>query len=210
MKIRFIQNWILAGLCLALGHFAQAAENPVTASLLKGKEKAYTCIGCHSVAGYSNTYPTYHVPRIGGQNKEYIEAALRNYKAGVRQHGSMQGNAVTMSDEDIRDIANYLSVRRFGTDLNPGSPVTGDARAGQRKTATCAGCHGDDGNIENSANPRLAGQYESYLVHALKAYKTGKRNNAVMASMTKDLSDQDILDIAAYYASQKRSLSILE
>lgn len=88
----------------------------------------------------------------------------------------------------------------------------GDAEAGKAKSAACAACHGVDGNSALAMNPKLAGQHEKYLVKQLKdfqlASKTGGeegRNNAVMNGMAAPLSEQDILDISAYFASQKGS-----
>ena len=75
-----------------------------------GMEKANTCMGCHGIPGYNNVYPTYRVPMIGGQSAEYIEAALKAYKAGERPHKTMQGQSMSLSDQDIADIAAYLAV----------------------------------------------------------------------------------------------------
>ncbi len=73
-----------------------------------GKEKSYTCTGCHGIPAYNNTYPTYHVPKLGGQNYDYIVAALKAYKAGERQHATMQAQATSLSEQDIQDIAAYF------------------------------------------------------------------------------------------------------
>ena len=81
--------------------------------------------------------------------------------------------------------------------------AAGDPTAGREKSQTCQACHGADGNAENPMYPILAGQYQTYLLHALKAYKSGDRNNAIMAGMVAGLSEQDMADLAAYYASQK-------
>ncbi len=78
----------------------------------------------------------------------------------------------------------------------------GDPEAGKEKAAVCAGCHGMDGNSAIGANPRLAGQYESYLYQALKQYKNGERKDILMSGMVANLSDQDKKDLAAWYASQ--------
>ncbi|MCL4150735.1 UNVERIFIED_CONTAM: hypothetical protein GTU68_010584 [Idotea baltica] len=75
----------------------------------EGEKKAYTCLGCHGVLHYVNTYPTYHVPRLGGQHKEYLIAALKAYRAKTRAHTTMQANAALLSDEDIEDIAEYFA-----------------------------------------------------------------------------------------------------
>lgn len=79
----------------------------------------------------------------------------------------------------------------------------GDPAAGQQKSQTCAACHGADGNAANPMYPRLAGQYETYLLHALKDYKSGARKNPIMNGMVAALSEQDMADLAAFYASQK-------
>jgi cytochrome c553 len=77
-----------------------------------GKIKAYTCTGCHGIVDYNNTYPTYHVPRIGGQNKEYLVIAMQAYKSGKRTHSTMNLQAESLSDQDINDIAEYLSAQK--------------------------------------------------------------------------------------------------
>jgi len=74
-----------------------------------GSEKAYTCLGCHGVEHYVNVYPSYHVPRIAGQHAEYLTAALQAYRAGTRSHQTMQANAGLLTDQDIADIAAWLS-----------------------------------------------------------------------------------------------------
>ncbi len=79
----------------------------------------------------------------------------------------------------------------------------GDPAAGKQKSQACQACHGVDGNADNPIYPRLAGQYETYLLQALRDYKSGARKNPIMAGMVAALSDEDMKDLAAYYASQK-------
>ncbi len=77
-----------------------------------------------------------------------------------------------------------------------------DLEAGKTKAVVCQACHGADGNAGTDPQyPRLAGQYRDYLSHALHAYKKGERNNAIMAGFVATLSDQDIEDLAGYFAS---------
>jgi cytochrome c553 len=76
-----------------------------------------------------------------------------------------------------------------------------DAGAGRQKITVCQACHGLDGLSKNPEAPNLAGQLESYLARSLTAYKTGERKNESMNIVAKDLSDEDIADVAAYYAS---------
>ena len=86
---------------------------------------------------------------------------------------------------------------------SPAWATKGDAAAGKTKSTTCAACHGPDGNSLAPDFPKLAGQQGDYLVHTLKAYKTKARTNVIMNSQVATLTDQDIADLAAYYASQK-------
>ena len=85
---------------------------------------------------------------------------------------------------------------------SPALALEGDAEAGKNKAAACAACHGQDGNSAAAANPKLAGQSEVYLVKQLKDFKAGNRVNAIMQGMAAGLSEQDMADIAAFYASQ--------
>ncbi|MDX1569393.1 MAG: c-type cytochrome [Xanthomonadales bacterium] len=78
----------------------------------------------------------------------------------------------------------------------------GDAAAGANKITTCLACHGQDGNSVNGEWPKLAGQHQRYLVRQLSLYKSGGRQNAIMAGMSAALSEQDMADIAAHYSSQ--------
>jgi cytochrome c553 len=75
----------------------------------KGKKLAYTCTGCHGIVEYKNAYPSYRVPKIGGQNEQYIVNALTGYKKGERNHPTMSAQARSFSEQDIADIAAYLS-----------------------------------------------------------------------------------------------------
>ena len=78
----------------------------------------------------------------------------------------------------------------------------GDPAAGKLKSITCQACHGVDGKAITPEYPNLGGQYESYLVKALRDYRDGRRSNPLMSPMAAGLSDQDIDDLAAWYASQ--------
>jgi cytochrome c553 len=80
--------------------------------------------------------------------------------------------------------------------------AAGDVQAGKAKAAACAACHGANGQ-GMAPNPALAGKSEAQLIQALKDFKSGKRDNAIMKGMASSLSDQDIENLAAYYASLK-------
>jgi cytochrome c553 len=82
----------------------------------------------------------------------------------------------------------------------------GDPQAGAEKAQACFACHGENGVSSNPAWPKLAGQYADYLLQALKAYKSGDRENAIMAGQVANLSEQDMADLAAYFAAQPSAL----
>ena len=92
---------------------APAAAAATTAALKgdaeKGRMLTFTCQGCHGITGYKNAYPSYHVPRIGGQTAQYLSNALNEYREGRRKHPTMQAQAQSFSAQDIADIAAYLS-----------------------------------------------------------------------------------------------------
>ncbi|WP_407666818.1 c-type cytochrome [Microvirga roseola] len=85
--------------------------------------------------------------------------------------------------------------------LAPSAIEAADAQAGRQKITACQACHGLDGVSKNPEAPNLAGQIENYLVKSMMDYRTGERRHESMNIVAKDLSDQDIADIAAYYAS---------
>lgn len=83
----------------------------------------------------------------------------------------------------------------------------GNIAAGQEKAKTCAACHGPTGNEPiDPTYPKLAGQYPEYIAKALHDYRSGARQNAVMAGFAGGLSDEDIDNLAAYFAAQKGDL----
>ena len=88
---------------------APATPAPLVGNADTGRTLAYTCQGCHGVEGYKNAYPSFHVPRIGGQSAEYLVQALTEYKNGDRKHPTMQAQSQSFSEQDIADISAYLS-----------------------------------------------------------------------------------------------------
>jgi len=92
--------------------------------------------------------------------------------------------------------------------VSGGAYAQGNVEAGRQKSAPCAACHGADGNSPNPQFPRLAGQYADYLMHALNAYKTGERKNAIMAPFAQPLSARDIADLAAYFSTRPNGLYV--
>ena len=92
----------LAGLLLLAGAAAAADAE-------RGRELAATCLGCHGVPSYTNVYPTYRVPKLGGQHPEYLVAALKAYQSGERRHATMRAHAARFGDAQLADLAAYLS-----------------------------------------------------------------------------------------------------
>ena len=91
----------------------------------------------------------------------------------------------------------------FAVALAPTLAFGADLAAGQAKVKqVCAACHGVDGNSTVADYPKLGGQYPDYLEKALRDYKSGARKNPIMAGFAGTLSDQDIENVAAYFASQ--------
>ena len=84
----------------------------------------------------------------------------------------------------------------------PVAAASGDAEVGKKKSTPCAACHGANGVSVSPEFPNLAGQYEDYLESALKHYKNGKRKNPIMTAQAANLTEKDIMDLAAYFASQ--------
>jgi cytochrome c553 len=180
---------------------AHAAGNPAD-----GEKKFYTCYGCHGIDNYRNAYPDYSVPKLRHQTGAYIVAALQEYRSGERPHATMHAQAASLSDQDMEDIAAYL---QGAEPVKPGGAATGKV---PKQVAACVACHGENGlGVEAPLTPKpavLAGQHVDYLEQALEAYRTGRRQNAVMDSMAKLLlSDEDIKIAASYFADQSSPLA---
>src|SRR5580765_7496458 len=109
MRLPLLMSAALAAL-LVLPAIGQAADAPAAkGNAAQGKDLAYTCQGCHGITGYKNAYPNYHVPKIAGQSEQYLHNALMEYKAGKRKHPTMQAQAQSFSDQDLSNLAAYLS-----------------------------------------------------------------------------------------------------
>lgn len=160
-----------------------------------GKQIAYSCLGCHGIEGYRNAYPSYRVPKLGGQKATYIEVALKGYRDGTRAHPTMNAQAQSLSDQDIADVAAYLS--SIDNETVAGGGTQG---ASFDKAAACAACHGQNGISVNAMWPTLAGQHEEYLRHAIRQYKDGARKDPVMSAQAGLIADEDVDALAAYFA----------
>lgn len=168
-----IQNILITLLfCLASANIFAAGDYAA------GKIKAYTCSGCHGIVDYNNVYPTYHVPRIGGQNQEYLVISLKAFRSGERTHSNMNLQAEGLSDQDIEDISVYLAAQSKDATAVSASSASS---AGQSKSATCQACHGPTGTSTQAIYPDLGGQHQNYLSKSLHGFRDGSRPNAIMS-----------------------------
>jgi cytochrome c553 len=168
----------------------------------RGEGLAFTCTGCHGVDAAVNAYPTYHVPKLGGQNGDYIEVALQGYRAGTRTHATMQAQAAGLSDQDIADIAAYFVALED-------EPATGISSAdgetielGEQNATTCQSCHGTNGQALSPQWPNLGGQHASYLLEAMKQYQRADRQDPVMGPLVNQLDEETLEQLASFYAAQ--------
>ena len=115
MSNPFLNLALGAALALSAGHAlaqskAPAGEKPAAPGVKElGMENAHAmCIGCHGIPGYKTAFPsTYHVPKIAGQQPGYIVSALKAYKSGERSHPSMRGIATSLTEDDMKKLADY-------------------------------------------------------------------------------------------------------
>ncbi|MDF1584462.1 MAG: c-type cytochrome [Methyloprofundus sp.] len=192
-------NKKMIALALGITAFSSVPMMAQAGSVAAGRDAFEACRGCHTSPGTSNVYPTYYVPKVGGQVAAYTVAALKAYQKSERPHGTMMANVYDFSDKTIEDIAAYLATATGSARANANG---GDAAKGKKLAASCMACHNDDTNA-GATNPRLAGQHQNYLEKAMQGYQSGARKNALMQSMVQDLSEDEVKDIAAYFTSLK-------
>jgi cytochrome c553 len=166
----------------------------------RGAKRAYTCFGCHGITDYRNAYPAYRVPKIGGQHEAYLVSALSEYRSGARPHPTMRSQAGSMTEQDSRDIAAYFATS------TPAASAGAPKGTAPAAATTCVACHGPDGVGITPDYPTLAGQHADYIEQALKAYRKGTRQNAIMNGMAAALTDADIHALAQYFSQQSPGL----
>lgn len=194
-----------------------------------GKEKAGVCSACHGPTGVSAS-PMF--PNIAGQNDAYIIKQLTDFKSGARTDAMMAPMAANLSDADMADLAAHFSglpsaneqaaasanqgnsasdtsavvVEAGNVDIVSSTPAAviygGDVASGKTKSVACAACHGADGNSLAPIYPSLAGQSANYIAKQLSNFKSGNRKDPVMAGMVAGLSEDDMKDLAAFFAVQ--------
>ena len=183
-----------------------AADGLVDGSAEAGKAKSITCGACHGADGNS-VNPAW--PSIAGQHSTYIVKQLQAFKSGARTEPLMLGQAMLLTDADMRNLAVYFSEMKTATKV-VADPTTLDYgerlyRGGSREnnTPACIGCHGPNGRGNPAASyPSLRGQYAVYAAAQLRAYASGERRSdgvtRVMRDIAAKLSEEDIVAVASY------------
>ena len=140
------------------------------------------------------------IPSLDGMPTEYFVPALKSYITGERKNEIMSQFKGSLTEQDIYNLSAYFAAR-----VPRKAPQTGHGNAARGKIAAsaCAGCHGYNGNSLNPHIPNLAGQSARYLIKATRDYRDGLRSSLLMESLVKNLSDNTIADLAAYYSRQQ-------
>jgi cytochrome c553 len=170
------------------------AQTPVAGNPAAGKGAAAACAGCHGDKGVSGN-PA--IPSLAGQDAQYLAAALKAYKDGVRSDETMKGLAAALDEAAAKNLAAFYANQQ-PQPTNVRKPLT-TAEWTQR----CDRCHGVDGNSTDPRLPALAAQRVDYLEKVLHAYRTGERKSPQMAAMSDVLTEADVENLSAYYARQK-------
>ena len=164
----------------------------------RGRQLGLTCLGCHGIEGYRNAYPSFRVPKLGGQKAAYVVNALTAYREGTRPHPTMRAQAGSLDDQEIADIAAWVAQAGSAQDdvdaQTPGLPEAAVA---------CVACHGTAGANIMPAPPVLSGQHRDYLEHALSQYKAQERGMTVMNSFAAGLTPEQIELITTFYSSRE-------
>jgi cytochrome c553 len=173
---------------------ATAVKTPAAGDQAAGKEAAASCAGCHGDQGVSGSPAT---PSLAGQDAQYIAAALQAYKGGSRNDATMRGIAASLDDQAMKNLAAYYAVQA------PEAPKVRKPLTAEEWAQRCDRCHGVNGNSTDPRLPMLASQRADYLINALQGYRAGTRKSREMAAMSDGLSEDDLGNLAAYYAGQK-------
>jgi cytochrome c553 len=170
------------------------AATPVAGNPAAGQAAAAPCAACHGAHGVSGNPAS---PSLAGQDAQYLAAALHAYKDGTRNNTTMKALVAALDDGTMKDLAAYYA------GLQPQAPAVRKPLNTSEWVERCDRCHGVGGNSTDPLMPALAGQHAEYLERVLLAYRTSGRRSPVMSAMMDGLSENDIKNLADYYASQK-------
>lgn len=185
---------ILGGLMLAVVSPVKVAADDPDA----GRKIANMCRTCHGIDGYAQI-PI--APHIGGEPEEYLEAQLMAFKTGARQHEMMSVVTASLSAQQISDVAAWYASHSAIATL-PDSVSANDA------PEACVSCHGADGISLILDAPNLAGEVNIYIDTQLKAYRNGKREHQIMSAVAAGLTDEEIRELADWYANVQLEIQI--
>ncbi|WP_446830242.1 c-type cytochrome [Candidatus Foliamicus sp.] len=160
----------------------------------RGRILADPCLGCHGIEGNMTTYPPYHVPRLGGQNANYIVKALQGYAGDDREHDGMHAQAADLSDQDLQDIAAYFA--------NEATVVADTEVTPPEAGIYCVSCHGANGVSITTEFPHLAGQYADYMHETIRQYLDGERSDISMNAFLNLLTEEQLDELVQFYAEQ--------
>jgi cytochrome c553 len=173
-----------------------AADVKLVSPYEQGQGLAQACARCHGEDGNSRTAG---IPNLAGQQPHYLVLAIQEYLNKERKAAPMHALLPKLSRREMETLALYFASQ---TPAPRGAAPAGDPAAGEPLSAVCGGCHGAHGVSLDSSTPSLAAQDPRYLVEAIKAYRS-TRQRPTMREYVRALSDRDIDNIAAFYASQK-------
>jgi cytochrome c553 len=185
-----------------------AEEKPAAAAkpdLVKG-EASFTavCAACHGADGNSGVPAN---PKLAQQHPQYLVKQLQEFKSGKRNNAIMKGFATTLSDEDMRNIAYWVTSKKvkpgFAKDKELVALGERIYRGGiaDRQIAACAGCHSPNGAGIPAQYPRLGGQHADYVALQLTTFRDGVRKNSPqMTQVAAKLNDREIRAVADYVA----------
>lgn len=182
---------------------AQAEAKVFKPDLAKG-EALYgaACVACHGADGNSGT-PAY--PKLAQQHPEYLVKQLQEFKSDKRNNAVMKGFATSLSDEDMKNIAYWVSAKKaksgFAKEKDLVSLGERIYRGGiaDRQVPACAGCHSPNGAGIPSQYPRLSGQHAEYAVGQLVSFRDGIRKNSLqMSQIAAKMNDREIKAVSDY------------
>jgi len=162
------------------------------------------CFSCHAVDPASLAAPRYPPPKIAGQRADYLASAIRDYREGRRSHYLMNSPASEFAEDEIEPLTAYIAgitADQLPHRVKPEPDPAAVARGEQLAAASCVRCHPRNGGGGRSGTPSLNGQYAAYLLVTLQDYRLGVRHNPAMLKVTSALSDDEMADLAAFYAS---------
>ena len=173
--------------------------------LVKGEASfGAVCAACHGADGNSGT-PAY--PKLAQQHPEYLIKQLQEYKSDKRNNAVMKGFASTLSDEDMKNIAYWVTAQKSKPGFAKEKELVGLGeriyRGGiaDRQVPACAGCHSPNGAGIPSQYPRLSGQHAEYSISQLTAFRDGVRKNSLqMTQIAAKMNDREIKAVADYIA----------